>query len=356
MRRGAARAWSASSAILIAVGIFSSEAEAEPPADRSGLSLAWEAPEVCPTRAQILEEIDRVAGAAPANQNRYPLDARARVERVDGTWRAAATLVTRGESSSRHVEGQSCREVSDALVLIIALAINPDAAVLSPAAAASPVSAVQAPVPVPSPPEPLPPSIPSPPPEIVRPPSSTARVEERPGLRPAWAVEAAFVLDQASLPSLAAGGELGLSMRISRVELGVQAALLGSGSAYVADSTTQGANLLLFGVQAGGCVMVLDTLRWSLGPCARFGPEWIFAKGFGPNAADATATIGTAILGLDATARLTSRFGFRASFNAVVPFTRPDFYVVDPNEPPGPIVFRVPAVAARASSGAEFHF
>jgi hypothetical protein len=145
-------------------------------------------------------------------------------------------------------------------------------------------------------------------------------------------------------------------MRISRVEFRVQAALLGTGSAYVAGSTTQGANLMLFGAGAGGCFVVLDAPRWSLGPCARFGPEWIFAKGFGPGAANATATVGTAIFGLDATVRLTSRFGLRASFNAVVPFRRPNFYVEDANGTPGPVVFLVPRVAARASIGPEFHF
>jgi hypothetical protein len=145
-------------------------------------------------------------------------------------------------------------------------------------------------------------------------------------------------------------------MRISRVELRVQATLLGVGSAYAAGSTTQGANLLLFGVGAGGCVRVLDAPRWSLGPCARLGPEWIFAKGFGPLPANATATLGTAIFGLDATARLTSRFGLRASFNAVVPFTRPNFDVEHANGTAGPNVFVVPPVAARASTGAGFHF
>src|SRR5271165_4171019 len=115
MRRGAASAWSARSALLVAVLLSSGVAEAGPPAGPSALSLAWDAPGGCPTRAQILGEIDRVAGAAPANQNRYPLEAKVRVEIEGGTWRAGATLVTRGQSSSRHVEGQSCREVSDAL-------------------------------------------------------------------------------------------------------------------------------------------------------------------------------------------------------------------------------------------------
>jgi hypothetical protein len=145
-------------------------------------------------------------------------------------------------------------------------------------------------------------------------------------------------------------------MRISRVELRVRAALLGTESAYVAGSTTQGADLVLFGAVAGGCVMVLDAPGWSLGPCASFGPEWIFAKGFGPNPANATATVGTAIFGLDATVRLTSRFGLRASFNAVVPFRHPDFYVEDANGMSGPVVFLVRPAAARASVGAEIHF
>jgi hypothetical protein len=145
-------------------------------------------------------------------------------------------------------------------------------------------------------------------------------------------------------------------MRISRVELRVRAAVLGTGSAFVPGSTTQGADLLLVGAAAGGCVIVLDAPRWSLGPCTSVGPEWIFAKGFGPLPASATATLGTAIFGMDAAVRLTPGFGLRASFDAVVPFTRPDFYVEEANGSPGPVVFHVPPVAARASVGAEVHF
>jgi len=179
---------------------------------------------------------------------------------------------------------------------------------------------------------------------------------ERTRLQVAWALGATFVLDQGSLPSLGAGGELGIHLKVSRLELRVEAVLLGTGSATALGSPTQGADLLLFGAGAGACVMAVDTLRWSLGPCASLGPEWIFAKGFGPNSLDANAIVGTAAFGLDATARLTSRVGLRASLDAVVPFAHPEFYIETAGGGTGPLVFHLPPVAARASIGAEVHF
>jgi hypothetical protein len=362
MRRGAAKAWSSGLAVLVAIG-WPRGAEADPPGNPPGLALAWDAPEGCPTRAEILESVARVVGVPGVNQDRDLLDANVRVRvGVEGAaWRGDVTMVTKGESSARHVEGQSCREVSDALVLIIALAINPEA-VSSLSAPIPPVPSTVPPPPEPPPPPPTPPPNLNPPaPEVVNPPSSAARVEERPRRRPTWALGAAFVLDQGSLPSLGFGGELGLSLRVSRLEFGVKAALLGTGSAYVANSSTQGANLLLFGAGAGGCFMALDTPRWGLGPCAILGPEWIFARGYGANTfnSNATATVGTAAFGLDATSRLTSRFGLRASLDAVIPFTRPGFYIEEvgaTGRTSQAGIFTLPPVAARASIGAEVHF
>jgi hypothetical protein len=311
--------------------------------------LAWDAPEGCPTRAELLEAVARVVGVGPsADQTREPLDARARVV-VDGAaWRADVEL-TRGESSSRHVEGRSCREVSDALVLIIALTIHSD--IHSDAAGPPPAPVSPAPPGTAAPPPP-PPPISSPPPTVEGP-----HTEERPeGRRTTWAVGAAIVVDQGSLPSLGVGGGLGLSLWISRVELGVKATLLGTGSAYLSGSQKEGAQFLLFGAGAGACVMVLDMPRWSVGPCARVGPEWIFANGFGSmTPSSATARVGTATFGLDATGRLTSRFGLRVSFDAVVPFTRPDFFIEEAGGTAG-VVFHLPPAAARASIGAEAHF
>jgi hypothetical protein len=108
--------------------------------------------------------------------------------------------------------------------------------------------------------------------------------------------------------------------------------------------------------------MAIDAPRWNLGPCASLGSEWIFAHGFGSMAPqDETATVGAATFGIDATVKLTSRFGLRASFDAVVPFSRPGFYideVVGTQGSPGTPepVFHLPPVAARAAVGGEVHF
>ena len=114
MPRGAARPWSARLALFVAVGCRWGVAMADPPVGSPGLSLTWDAPEGCPTRAQILENVARVVGVPPRDRLPEPLDATVRMGAEGASWRADVTLVTKGESSSRHVEGQSCREVSDA--------------------------------------------------------------------------------------------------------------------------------------------------------------------------------------------------------------------------------------------------
>src|SRR5271170_1981394 len=76
---------------------------AEPP--EPTVALVWDAPPACPTRTDVLSAVDHVVGVGKV---RDALDARVRVEGEAVTWRADIALLTRGESSSRHVDGSSC--------------------------------------------------------------------------------------------------------------------------------------------------------------------------------------------------------------------------------------------------------
>jgi hypothetical protein len=153
------------------------------------------------------------------------------------------------------------------------------------------------------------------------------------------------------LPALAIGGELELSLRVWRVALEASVAQFAS----VAARSDEGASFLLFDASAGACFLAIDTLRWSVGPCAKGGAEWIFASGYGSKyPSDATADIAVAAFGLRAGVMLTSRLSLDAAVDAVVPLSRPFFFIDDGGV--SDVVFHLPTAAARGSMGLQFHF
>jgi hypothetical protein len=146
------------------------------------------------------------------------------------------------------------------------------------------------------------------------------------------------------------------ALRISRVELDVSAAFLGSEAATIVGKSTEGSSFTLLDARAGACFLALYTTRWSLGPCARIGPEAIFAKGFGSDQpANVTAVVLAPSFGLLGEAMLTSHVGLRLVLDAEIPLTRPDFFIAEgASSRQG--VFTLPVIAARGSLGAVVRF
>jgi hypothetical protein len=319
--------------------------EAPPPA----VALVWDAPPACPTRAEFLGAVDHVAGAAKV---RDPLDARARVESEGAIWRADITLLTRGEASSRHVEGSSCRDVTNALVLIVALALN--RASVEPPEARLPDAADWDSA------QPVQPILPFVPPVLAPPKEShllASTVQEKPTVAHdrAFSLGIGLLVDGGSLPVVGVGGELGIALRIGRIRLEARTLVLDAKDVSTPERPSEGAHFLLIGANAGACIHILETPRWSFGPCARAGAEWIFADGYGSQQPrNATADIAVAELGLGAGARLSPRWGLRAAFDAVIPFTHPEFYIEQADTTA--VVFHVPAWSARGSIGMETYF
>jgi hypothetical protein len=325
-------------AFVIGLGLTMGRAaqgqSSETPTD---VSLEWEAPRECPTRLDVMSAVSRVIGRQGGH---LPLNARARVEQTGvGTWRAEITMLTAGESSTRQVEGSSCGAVTDALVLIVSLALNgtpPPSRELPPIPESRPLTR---PVPVASPTPPL---------ESRAPDSSLP-------LRPRWAIFPALVVDSGSLPSVAIGGALGLSFRVWRFDLTATAILLGSSSAVLAADSTEGSHFLLFDARPGVSFHLVDAPRWMLGPAAGVGAEWVFASGFGSQfPSNVTATVPSANVGIRAEAWVTPRFGARLALDAVIPFSHPRFVIDHEGTSAG--LFSLPPVAARGFLGALWRF
>jgi hypothetical protein len=120
------------------------------------LQLAWEAPQGCPDLPSERAEIRRRVGVIGPTPPAEPVIAQAAI-RPDPSGGYRLLLRTRvGDTQGERVlAGQDCRELAEAAALVMALLINPEAAL-----SAAPQAAPPAPAPPPPPPSPVPPARP----------------------------------------------------------------------------------------------------------------------------------------------------------------------------------------------------
>jgi hypothetical protein len=110
--------------VLLLALVLGLRAAAPSEAPAPGLELHWDAPSECPDRAQLLAAIDATLGEVDAGERRSL--------RVHGRVRAepSAGFVVRlelddGRASTRELRGSSCRELTEAAALVIAMTIDP---------------------------------------------------------------------------------------------------------------------------------------------------------------------------------------------------------------------------------------
>jgi len=97
----------------------------EPPSTTTRLQLRWEAPPECPDRAQLLAAIDTTLGDVIEGEGRPPLRVRGHV-RTDPTAGFVLRLVLDdGHAGTRELRGTSCKELTEAAALVIAMTIDP---------------------------------------------------------------------------------------------------------------------------------------------------------------------------------------------------------------------------------------
>ncbi|MBV1860431.1 MAG: hypothetical protein KUG77_18605, partial [Nannocystaceae bacterium] len=89
-------------------------------------TLQWTAPQACPAQDEAQQRLTAALGTTTGP----PLDARAVItETEEGSFQLALTLSRDGiTEGTRTLVGESCSEVSDAALLIVAIAIDPNAA------------------------------------------------------------------------------------------------------------------------------------------------------------------------------------------------------------------------------------
>lgn len=311
-------------ALLVPTWAGSGMADVEAP-----VALDWRSPGgECPSTEHMLEAIARTVGkGAPAAQ---PLNVKARVfADSSGQWAAQVELFDSEEKVERQVAGESCAAVSDAVVMIIALAVAPTEEELpEPVARAEPQP-------------PLPDMSPSPP-------ALTGSVTPS-----TWTpvVRASAVFDVGTLASSAFGAEVHAGVIHKLVEIVIVGAALQSSSRTLPSRPSEGANFSMLHLGAQACYrFVKDSIHF--GPCAGAGEEWTLAHGFGSvSPSDANGETLVVSGGGYATARLSPNFGVNIDAAAVVLFARPT-YVIDG----GGTVFQQSVAAFRVSAGVELLF
>lgn len=160
------------------------------------LDFRWEAPASCPTRASVLDAIQR--------QARSQDSARAEATVTGPPWLARVRVDRAGERGERQLEANTCEELGQAVALIVAMAID---------------RTEEAPRPPPPPPSPVVQDVAK---EAPEPKPSTPRKYE------SVALIGSFRMQSGLLPSLGPGGAIGVgATTLSSIELSVYGAFFG---------------------------------------------------------------------------------------------------------------------------------
>jgi hypothetical protein len=291
------------------------------------VELTWTTDSACRSRDAVVREVERLVRGAPPKE--------VVVAHVDvlyeGSWRARLSTRSGDGVGTREIEADSCAQLTDAIALILALMIDPSAALADrPARDAPPVpqpgfSTAHAPEPTPRPSSILP----------------VRRV-----------VSVSTAGDVGSLPAAAPGfaGSVGLQPGAWRVMgsfayFPPQRRLIAAGSPAGGDFTLLSAALV-------GCrfLLTVSSLRGAL--CA--GPELnvVLAKGFGvisprDGSGKWGALVAEALLG----AQILDPLVVELRVGGVVPFARPSFFFDDLGT-----VYRPSVVGLRFSLGLTANF
>jgi hypothetical protein len=279
----------------------------------------WNAPHECPSQPQVQAEIARLVGGE-IQLHEGGLEAKTTVSHGP-LWSADLITQHAGQTGHRRIEAPSCRAAADAVALIIALLIDPDAVVAN----------AQVPAPeAPSAPDP---------PQVNR-----RELHLLIGIHAQGRV--------GTLP----GADLGLGLGVGlagarwrtflRWSYGLrrdQVASLPSGASG------------RFSIAAGSATECFNVGQGKLafGPCAGIEAGWVSVHGFGTTAGFAKDAPWVALGGGGFLSFVMGRRLYASlEVDIVAPLYRPDYVFQDV---PG-VVFRAPAVGGRALADLSWHF
>jgi hypothetical protein len=354
------------------------------------LWLTWSATEGCPSQEELLGEVGKLLGdRANREASKEPIPVKATVSReAGGSFVVRLETPGEGGTQARELRGATCKAVADAAALILALMIDPDAAMTPEEEAPTATKRTdedQRGRSEKSPTNTEPTSSPrlesAPPSKSPRPPSAapttttttttTAKTKDPTRAAPteadptqpielrlgAWAGA-----DIGSLPGLAPGfGALG-SIAFGAPRLAIGIAFWPDNAGTLAALPSAGSDVGLLAGEIGLCSALLQK-PLEIAPCAAVEIGQLFAEGFGVSDPRRGASVWVALKGGGAllwrpfqkqkqqqqqTPNPLDRLGITARIELVIPLVRPRFVI----EGIGP-VHSPAALAGRGSLGLE---
>ncbi len=295
------------------------------------VDLEWHAPPGCPDRVRILRAIERLVAEGKST---HFVRARVWVEQLSSHRFQVRIQMPGSGAAERVIQGQACEALSQAAALIIALAIDPEAAAMSPQ---------------PAPPPPTPPAEPAAP-KPKAPKAAIVRSERRPTKPPAQTepdgvetfLTTGIAGERAFMPRVAAGVALGAGLQIAWLRPSLNLSFFPQSSRQVG---TVGAEFRLAALEARLCAVPFD-FQLGVQACVGLRGHRLWAKGIDvPNAEQHATTIMAGIVGAELRFPQHSLLAAQLGANAVLPFSRPSFEIENLAEP----IFRPNAIGMRGT-------
>jgi hypothetical protein len=291
------------------------------------VDLVWDAPPDCSSKHRVLGEVARLIGTAPRR-----VHAHAVVEQQSAT-AFQVRIELRGEvEGARQLSAHSCDSAARAAALIIALAIDPQAASVvtqqleqaeTERAPFKGQSSDGAPA------EASPPHAPDP----------TAERDGAPAEPLHGVLLSGVTGEQARVPGLAVGALLGGGVRDDWVRFDLGVYFVPSAHAAVTGSPGQGADFAAGGLSARFCPRALDS-EVGVFMCLGAHATRIWAEGTGvPETLNRYGDVWSAGLGAKLRWPSLSAWAAELDLELIVPFTRPEFAIENLGS-----VYRVPSV------------
>jgi hypothetical protein len=298
------------------------------PAAGPPLQLTWRAPEGCPSGAEVQARVAELLGAREIPPTRR-LVATITVERTErGAWTVRLETTQEGATGQRVFEGDSCKTVAATTALILAFALDPDAAGrATPNPPATPVEA-----------KPPPPPDTAPAPKPAEPASTRVHA----------ALQVAALAGVLPKPTLAARAIVGVKHQFLGAEIIGQ---VSDERDKVIDRTSAGGSFRLLSI---GARMVWEPFRspWALRLSAGGEIEHVTAKGFGVSRPTSdSATMPAALFAVQLGWPLSSRLMAHLEGDLTGRSDRARFVL----SPTGS-VFEMPALSLSGAMGIELSF
>lgn len=314
---------------------------------QSPLTLDWNAPAECPDAAWVEAAVLRLLPTPPTE----PLRVHASV-RPDpaGGWQVDLRLegAARG---TRRLRAASCESVARASALIVALALDPQAAALASdemaRAEAAPTPAIPSPAALAPASGPMPDATPRPATPAPRSPTAPRRRLRGHGLA-AVALETGYV--PGLTPAALVGG--GLGTRLWRADILLQIAPFSSGA--VRNSPGYGADFSLLSAEVRGCLG--PSWQWvAVEGCVGLRATRVNGRGTGLDESYRDhASLLSAGAGVLLRIPSHTRVAAEAGFDASLPMTRPSFVLLEGDREL--TIHRIAPVTARATLGVSVRF